>query len=73
MDWLIYLFVAALIIALALWGADRHFCLKDIERDLKEHLGDIEVARNCCHFPMRVHFDAQIYSLRALIRRHYKL
>jgi len=73
MEYLIYLLVAAVLIALALVAADRHLCLKDVERDLKEYLGDIEVARNCCHFAIRIHFDAQVYAIKALIRRHFKL
>jgi hypothetical protein len=70
LDWaLLIVFIGSLI-----WGADRHLCLKDVEIDLKEYLGDLLVSRDssvgeackCCR-------QNTIYSVKSLIRKHFKL
>ena len=69
-DWVfLVLFLAVLI-----WGIDRHLCLKEIEIDLKDHLGDLLVARDvavtelcaCCT-------QSRVLEFKALIRKHFKL
>jgi hypothetical protein len=61
-------------LALAGWGIDRHLRLRDVEIDLKAHLGDLLVARDsltdktckCCA-------QSRILEFKALIREHFKL
>lgn len=67
-----FLIVAAFVI-LTLFAVDRHFCLKDAERDLKEFLGDLEVARDLSSDAARVHYTATVSATKALIRRNFKL
>ncbi len=65
---------AALVIAVLIWGIDRHLCLKEIEIDLKDHLGDLLVVRDtavdkicaCCT-------QSRVLEFKALIRKHFKL
>jgi hypothetical protein len=56
-----------------IWGADRALILKQVEIDLKEYLGDVLVARDASDCPQRVHFDAQVFALKTLIRKHFTL
>jgi hypothetical protein len=65
--------VVALFIILAYIAIDRHFWVKDIEKDLKLYLGDVVDARDCSEPPFRVHFDAQVFALKSLIRKHFEL
>ena len=73
MDFVILL-CAGLFIAVLIWGIDRHLCLKEIEIDLKDHLGDLLVARDsaenqvcaCCA-------QSRVLEFKALIRKHFKL
>ena len=67
------LLYVAIFIALALWGADCYLCLKEVERDLKEYLGDLLVAHDACHYPMRVHYAATISAVKSIIRKNFKL
>ena len=46
MDYVVWLGFSAVFIAVLIWGIDRHLCLKEIEIDLKDHLGDLLVARD---------------------------
>ena len=63
-----------LILVLAGWGLDRHLRLRDVEIELKNHLGDLLVSRDasldeicrCCA-------QSRILDFKALIRRHFKL
>lgn len=56
------------------WAVDRHLRLRDLEIDLKDHLGDLLVSRDasldkicrCC-------FQSRILEFKALIRKHFKL
>ena len=56
------------------WGLDRHLRLRDVEIELKTHLGDLEVSRDgatnalcmCCA-------QSRVLELKALIRNHFKL
>jgi hypothetical protein len=67
-------FCFVLILVLAGWGLDRHLRLRDIEIELKEHLGDLLVSRDasldktcrCCA-------QSRVLQFKALIRRHFKL
>ena len=72
MDWLIYLLVAALIITLAVWGADRQLCLNDVEKDLKLMLGDFMIARDLSSDQIKVHYQATVSTVKSLVRRHFK-
>jgi hypothetical protein len=63
----------AIILALAVFALDRHLILKEVERDLKECLGDLEVLRDASSADLRVHFSAQVAATKSLIRNHFKL
>ena len=68
------LICAAVVLAVFGFGLDRHLCLKQIEIDLKEHLGDLLVARDgapssacsCCR-------QTSIFAIKGLIRKHFAL
>lgn len=66
------IFVGVIVI-LIIWGADRHLWVKEIEKDLKNYLGDVEVAREVSEPPVRVHFNAQVFAIKTLIRKHFEL
>ena len=65
--------VVALFIILAYVAIDRHFWVKEIEKDLLMYLGDVEVARDASEPPFRVHFNAQVFAIKSLIRKHFEL
>ena len=74
MEYLVDLGVFVLLLSLALWGADRHLCLKDVEKDLKLYLGDLLVVRDSlekgtCHSCRNL----SVLSLKMLIRKHFTL
>jgi hypothetical protein len=71
-DFSIWIILAMFGLAL-LWGWDQHMELKDIEKELKEYLGDLEVARDISEPHLRVHFAATISQVKSLIKRHFKL
>ena len=64
--------LVALSVVLLIWGADRHLCLKDVEKDLKLLLGDFLVARDCSEGHVKVHYQATVSALKSLIRNHFK-
>lgn len=66
------IFVGVIVI-LIIWGADRHLWVKEIEKDLKNYLGDVEVAGEVSEPPVRVHFNAQVFAIKTLIRKHFEL
>ena len=74
MDFVYDLVYVVLFLAALGWGVDRHLCLKEIEIDLKDHLGDLLVARDssvdklcaCCQ-------QSRVLEFKALIRKHFKL
>lgn len=66
-----FAFAAAMIFALLAY--DKWHWYKKLESDLKDHLGDVMVAREVAPDRLRVHFDAQISSLKKLIRNHFDL
>ena len=55
------------------WGVDRHLRLKDVEIDLKNHLGDILVARDSSPKICRCCLQSRVLEFKALIRQHFKL
>ena len=65
--------VVIVFVLLAIFAADRYLWVKEIEKDLKEYLGDVLVARDVSEPPFRVHFDAQVSSLKLLIKKHFTL
>ena len=71
-EFTVWIFIAFFSLAI-LWGWDRHAELKDVEKDLKEYLGDLEVARDVSEPRLRVHFAATISQIKQLIRKHFKL
>ena len=71
-EFTVWIFLSLLGLAL-LWGWDRHMELKDIEKELKEYLGDLEVARDVSEPSLRVHFVATISQVKSLIKRHFKI
>ena len=74
MDDLVVLLCVAVWIATFVWGLDRQLNLRDVEISLKDHLGDLLVARDsavnkiceCCA-------QSRIFELKALIRKHFTL
>ena len=68
---LAFVIIAAFVI-LALFAIDRHFYLKDVEKDLNLLLGDFLIARDLSSDQVRVHYQATVSSLKSLIRRHFK-
>lgn len=70
---LLYFLVAAALVVITLVAVDRHLCLKDLEKDLKEYLGDLLVARDCSEGQVRVHYQATVSGIKSLIRRHFNL
>jgi hypothetical protein len=73
MEIAIILVVLAVFFGLFLWGLDQHLCLKDLEIDLKEYLQGVEEARVVSEPPLRVHFNAQVFAIRTLVRKHFKI
>jgi len=73
MDIAVILLVAALILGLAFWGFDRHLVLKQVEIDLKNHLGDLLVDRDSACGECKCCRQASVYAIKGLIRTHFKL
>jgi hypothetical protein len=67
-----FLVLAAFLIVV-IWGADRHLCLKEVEKDLKLYLSNVEAAEALSEPPVRVHISAQVFALRSLINHNFKL
>jgi hypothetical protein len=65
--------VVIVFVLLAIFAADRYLWVKEIEKDLKEYLGDVQVARDSSEPPFSVHFEAQVLALKHLIRKHFVL
>ena len=65
--------VVVVFVLLVMFAADRYFWVKELEKDLKEYLGDVQVARDSSEPPFRVHFEAQVLALKHLIRKHFVL
>jgi hypothetical protein len=67
-DWI--LFIAFLVVAV--FGIDRHLCLKDVEKDLKLYLNDLSVARDLAEGSVKVHYQATVSAVKTLIRIHFE-
>ena len=65
--------VVIVFVLLAIFAADRYLLTKEVERDLKEYLGDVQVAASIAEPPYKVHFEAQVLALKHLIRKHFVL
>lgn len=63
----------AIFLAAVIFGVDRHLILKQVETDLKEYLGDVLVAQSVVDDPLKPHFAAQVFALKSLIRKHFRL
>ena len=72
METLLWVCVVAFVLTV-LWAVDRHLCLKDVETDLKEFLGDALLARDSCDPKVRVHYQAHVRALKILIQKHFTL
>ena len=69
---MISVLVALLVVfGIFMWGLDRHLCLRDLHKDLNNYLGDILVARDSSPSNIKVHFEAQVFALKALIRKNF--
>ena len=68
----VWFFVVAFVL-LVIWAADRALFVKEIEKDLKQWLGDAMVARDSAEASVRVHYIAQVAAIKTLIRKHFKL
>lgn len=56
------------------WGLDRHLRLKDVEIELKEHLGDLLVSRDsAANKVCRCCAQSRVLEFKQLIRNHFKL
>lgn len=71
MDTLLILFASAIVLGSLIWGLDRHLCLKELHIDLSEYLHQVMEARDKSESPIRVHFDAQVFALKTLIKKHF--
>ena len=67
-DWDVFI----LFLGCFVWGLDRHWCLKDIEKDLRVYLHDLKVGQSLAEGPIRIHYQATVSSVRTLIRNHFK-
>jgi hypothetical protein len=56
-----------------IFAADRQLWIKEIEKDLKEFLGDSLVARDAAEKSIKVYYQAQVAAIKVLIRKHFKL
>lgn len=72
MELTIWIFLSVIGLAL-LWGLDRHLALKDVEKDIKEYLGDVLVARDSADPKFRAIYASQVGQIKQLIRSHFKL
>jgi len=70
---MIAIICAIVFVLVVIWGADRHLLVKEIEVDLKKYLCDVMDARDVSDSYLKVHFDAQVFSLKTLLRKHFKL
>lgn len=53
------------------WGVDRHLRLRDVEIALKDHLGDLLVARDSASQSCRCCMQNRVLEFKALIRDHF--
>ena len=60
-------------VVLVVFAFDRHLWVKEIEADIKEYLGDRLTVRDASPDEIRCHFNAEISSLKSLIRKHFVL
>lgn len=65
--------LALLSLASLIVGFTYYVSLRAVEIDLKDYLGDLLVARDSSSDKLRVHFTAQVYALKTLISKHFKL
>jgi hypothetical protein len=65
--------LAVVFVLTVIFAADRQLWIKEIEKDLKEFLGDSMVARDAAEKSIKVHYQAQVAALRTLIKKHFKL
>ena len=63
----------AVFLGTVIWAVDRHLCLKQIEIDLKDYLGDLLVSRDSVVGDCKCCRQNAILSLKSLIRKHFKL
>ena len=73
METLVVWFFVVAFVLLVIWAADRALFVKEIEKDLKQWLGDAMVARDSAEASVRVHYIAQVAAIKTLIRKHFKL
>jgi hypothetical protein len=73
MDTFIEVVCGVLFVVLVLFAFDRYLWIKEIEIDLNTFLSDSLAARNVAEDSVRVHYQAQVNAIKALIRKHWKL
>jgi hypothetical protein len=73
MDTLIEAVCGVLFVLAVLFAVDRSLWIKEIETDLNNFLGDSLAARDVSEDSVRVHYQAQVNAIKALIRKHFKL
>ena len=57
-----------------IWGIDRALLVREIEISMKEHLGDLLVARDATDSKVcRCCCQSRIYEIKTLIRKHFTL
>jgi hypothetical protein len=73
MDTLIEAVCGVLFVLAVLFAVDRNLWIKEIETDLNNFLADSEAALDASESSVRVHYQAQVNAIKALIRKHWKL
>jgi hypothetical protein len=73
MDTFIEAVCGVLFVLAVLFAVDRSLWIKEIETDLNNFLGDSLAARDMAEDSVRVHYQAQVSAIKALIRKHFKL
>ena len=73
MDTIIEAVCGVLFVLAVLFAVDRHLWIKEIETDLNNFLSDSLAACDVAEDSVRVHYQAQVNAIKALIRKHWKL
>ena len=65
--------IAIAFVILFLFAFDRYLLVKEIETDLREYLKGVQEAIDAVEPPLKVHFSAQVFALKHLIGKYFKL
>jgi hypothetical protein len=73
MDTFLEVICGVLFVLVVLFAIDRCLWIKEIETDLNNFLKDSQAAFDVAESSVRVHYQAQVNAIKALIRKHFKL